>query len=170
MAYFNSVNYDFKPFGQTVEVPDTPIAKIMYYLDCVCTVIDYKDGDIRRYRDYANWDEMSDEEDRLIFILAIALSPDELEDKAFFNSPQLCYESGNQFYEIGEVTNQLLVVHSVFIGGQQRKVKKIMAYKQSWMQKNFYEPIQQLIFRFSPEGQRQEAAQRALLSQACTIS
>ena len=170
MAFVNNVNYDVKPFGKSVTVPDTPIAKIMYYLDCVCTVVDYNDGDIRRYRNHSNWANMSDEEDRMIFLLALALSPDELEDKVFFNSPQLCYESSNQFYEIGQVRSQLLIVQSVLIGGQQRKVKKIMAYKQSWLQNNYLQPMQQLLFRFSPEGQRQEAARRQAISQACSIS
>lgn len=167
---FQRTNFDVKAFGNTVNVPDAPIAKIMYYIDCVCTVIDYKDGDISRYRNYSNWANMSDEEDRLIFILALALSPDELEDKVFFNSPQLCPESSNQFYEIGQVKNQFLVVQSIVIGGRQRQVKKIMAYKQIWMKNNYYDPLRALAFRFSPEGQRQEAMQRAMISQACTIS
>jgi hypothetical protein len=170
MAMFQSTNYDVKKTGTFTTVPDADIAKIMYYLNCVCTVIDYNEGNIQRYRNYSNWADMSDEEDRLIFVLALALSPDELEDKVFFNSPELCPDSGNEFYEIGQVKNQLLVVRSVVIGGQQRQVKKIMAYKQSWMQNNYYQPMRSLVFRFSPEGQRQEAMRRAMISQACTIS
>jgi hypothetical protein len=170
MAAFGTTEVDFKAFGRTVEVPNNDIARIMYYIDCVCTVIDYNDGDIRRYRNYSNWANMSDEEDRLIFILALALSPDELENKAFFNSPQLCPNSTNQFYEIGQVRKQFVIVQSIIIGGQQRQVKKIMAYKPSWMQNNYYQPMRSLVFRFSPEGQRQEALRRQAISQACTIS
>ena len=29
-------------FGSTTQVPNNDIAKLMYYIDCVCTVIDYK--------------------------------------------------------------------------------------------------------------------------------
>lgn len=170
MALFNAVHHDVKAFGSTANVPDADIAKIMYYIDCVCTVVDYNDGDIRRYRNYKNWANMSDQEDRLIFLLALALSPDELEDKVFFNAPQLCPESSNQFYEIGQVRNQILIVQSIVIGGQQRQVKKIMAYKNVWMQNNYYVPMRNLAFRFSPEGQRQEAIRRQMISQACTIS
>jgi len=170
MAMFNQTNFDVRAFGKTVSIPDTPIAKIMYYIECVCTVIDYNDRDIQRYRNYSNWANMSDEEDRLIFILALALSPDELENKAFFNKPELCPGANNQFYEIGQVRNQFLVVQSIIIGGRQRQVKKIMAYKQAWITNNYYEPMRALAFRFSPEGQRQEALQRQLVSQACTIS
>jgi len=170
MAMFQSTNYDVNKAGTFITVPNADIAKIMYYLDCVCTVIDYNEGNIQRYRNYSNWADMSDEEDRLIFVLALALSPDELENKIFFNSPELCPDASNEFYEIGQVKNQLFVVGSIVIGGQQRQVKKIMAYKQSWMQNNYYQPMRSLVFRFSPEGQRQEAMRRAMISQACTIS
>lgn len=167
---FQSTDYDVKAFGRNVTIPSADIAKIMYYIDCVCTVIDYNDNNIRRYRNYSNWANMTDEEDRLIFVLALALSPDELEGKAFFNAPSLCPDSNNQFYEIGQIKNQLLVVRSIMIGGQQRNVKKIMAYKQVWMQNFYYQPMRNLAFRFSPEGQRQEAINRAIISNACTIS
>ena len=170
MAMIQADGFDVKKLGSFISVPDADIAKIMYYLDCVCTVIDYNDANIRRYRDYNNWANMSDEEDRLIFVLALALSPDEFEDKVFFNSPQLCPDASNEFYEIGQVRHQIMVVQSIIIGGQQRRVKKIMAYKQSWMQNNYYQPMRSLAFRFSPEGQRQEALRRQLISQACTIS
>lgn len=170
MATFQSTHFDFKKTGTVASVPNADIAKIMYYIDCVCNVIDYNDGNIQRYRNYNNWAGMSDEEDRLIFILALALSPDELEGRVFFNNPQLCPDAGNEFYEIGQVRNQIMVVQSIVIGGQQRRVKKIMAYKQTWMQNNYYQPMRALAFRFSPEGQRQEALRREAISQACTIS
>ncbi|CAF3990074.1 unnamed protein product [Rotaria sp. Silwood1] len=167
MAAFGSTEYDFKKFGTTVNIPNADIAKIMYYLDCVCTVIEYNDNDIRRYRNYSNWRNMSDEEDRLIFLLAATLSPDELEDKVFFNAPALCQDSNNEFYEIGQVRRQLMVVQSIIIGGQSRQVKKIMAYKQVWMRAYYYEPMQRLANRFRAERQRQEALMR---STTCTIS
>lgn len=68
MAVFGTNEYDFRMFGTTVSVPDADIAKIMYYLDCICTVIDYHDNNIGRYRNYSNWANMSDYEDRLIYL------------------------------------------------------------------------------------------------------
>lgn len=170
MALFQNTNFDVKKFGQTVSVPDADIAKIMYYIDCVCTVIDYDDNNIRRYRNYQNWMNMTDDEDKLIFVLAATLSPDELEDKVFFENSALCSNSSNQFYEIGQVKNQLLVVQSIVIGGRTRQVKKIMAYTNTWMQRNYYQPMQRLAYRFSPQGQREEAMRRAAVSELCTIS
>ena len=167
MPVFGTNEYDFRKFGDTVTVPNADIAKIMYYIDCVCTVVDYNDNNISRYRDYSNWRNMSDEEDRLIFLLALQLSPKELENKVFFNNPALCAGSANQFYEIGQIQNRVMVVNSIVIGGRSRQVKKIMAYQPSWMERNYLEPMKRLIFRFSPEGQRREAAMRSI---GCTIS
>ncbi len=170
MAMFSNTNYDVRMFGETVTVPDADVAKVMYYLDCVCTVIDYDDNNIRRYRNYSNWMNMSDEEDKLIFVLAATLSPDELEDKVFFENSTLCPTTSNQFYEIGQIRNQLLVVQSIVIGGRSRQVKKIMAYKSGWMQRNYYQPMKALAYRFSPQGQREESMRREVMSQTCVIS
>lgn len=170
MAMFQNTNYNVRMFGQKVTVPDVDVAKVMYYLDCVCTVVDYDDNDIQRYRDYSNWSNMSDEGDKLIFVLAATLSPDELEDKVFFESAVLCRTTSNQFYEIGQVRNQLLVDPSIVIGGQSRQVKKIMAYTSGWMQRNYYQPMQALAHRFSPQGQREEARRRTQATRICIIS
>jgi len=150
MAMFGTDEYDFKMFGTTVSVPNADIAKIMYYLDCIYTVIDYNDNDINRYRNYSNWANMSDYEDRLIYLLALTLSPDELENKVFFEAPELCPTTNNQFYEIGQVRNRFVVAPSIIIGGRSRQVKKIMAYEPIWMRRNYYEPMARLQRRFSP--------------------
>ncbi|CAF1289663.1 unnamed protein product [Rotaria sp. Silwood1] len=104
---------------------------------------------------------------RRIFVLALALSPDEFEDKVFFNAPDLCPDSSNAFYNVGQVRRQLMVVQSIVIAGQSRRVTKIMAYKQIWMRTYYYEPMQRLNNRFVEERQ---AEQLRAMSEACTIS
>ncbi|CAF2801364.1 unnamed protein product [Rotaria sp. Silwood2] len=116
-------------FDTTISVPNADITKIMYYLDCVCTVIDYNGNDISRYRNYSKWRNMSDDEDRFIYLLALILSPDELEDRVVFEEPELCPDTDNQFNEIGQVKNRLMVVQLIIIEGRSRQVKKIMAYE-----------------------------------------
>lgn len=168
MALFNAYKYDVKAFGQQVTIPNADIARIMYYIDCVCTVIDYNEANIQRYRNYSNWANMSDEEDRLIFLLALTLSPDEFEDKVFFENAQLAGDHNNQFYEIGQLRNQILVVPSLIIGGQSRQVKKIMAYKSQWMRQFYYIPMANLLERFNPKAR--PAPVRRQVTSTCTVS
>jgi hypothetical protein len=176
MAHFfeftGSRNY--KPTGRTVTVPDNDIARCMYYLNCVCRTIEYDDDDMDRYIDYENYDELSGNEQRYVFILCRALSPDEFEDKVFFENDALCGpRSSNEFYEISEVRHQLMAVHSIIIAGQRRDVKKIMTYKQSWMQYFYHGPMQRLAYELELQRRRQLAGQilrQQIQSEACTIS
>lgn len=170
MAYLQRGYTFFRDTTSTASVPDSDIARCMYYLNCVCSAIEYRDNDIRRYCNYQNWANLSDAEDRLVFVLCLALSPDEFIGKVFFESDALCGGMGNRFYDIGEVRNHLIAVQSVFIAGQTRSVKKIMTFKRSWLQRNYFEPMRNLAYRFSPQGQREEAMRRAIMSGSCTIS
>jgi hypothetical protein len=54
MAMYQRTYFDFQRNGKLTTIADTDIAKIMYYINCVCTVIDYNDGNIQRYRNYSN--------------------------------------------------------------------------------------------------------------------
>jgi hypothetical protein len=76
--------------------------------------------------------------------------------------------SSNEFYEVSQVRHQLMAVYSILIAGQRREVKKIMTYKQSWMQSNYYEPMERLEYAFNLQRRRHLAEQ--VLSDACIIS
>ncbi|CAF2047730.1 unnamed protein product [Rotaria magnacalcarata] len=170
MAYLTRGYTFLRDTTESVTVPNNDVAKCMYYLNCVCSAIEYKDNDIKRYCNYANWANLSDAEDRLVFVLCLTLSPDEFINKVFFENDTLCGNMGNKFFEIGEVRNHLIAVQSVLIGGQTRSVKKIMAFKCSWMHRNYFEPMRNLSYRFSSQGQREEALRRSMISGACVIS
>jgi hypothetical protein len=94
------------------------------------------------------------------------LSPDEFEDKVFFESDALCGNSGNEFYNIGQVQNRLLIVQSLMVAGRTRKVKSIMTYKRHWMVNNYFAPMNRLADRFNPQRQLVRALQEA----DCVIS
>ncbi|CAF1014583.1 unnamed protein product [Didymodactylos carnosus] len=155
MSYWqrNSIQ-DVRRYGTTVNVPNNDVAKCMYYLNCVCNVIEYDDDNIQRYKNYENWRNLSDYEDYLVFILCLTLSPDEFEDRVFFQDDDLCGDSANQFYEIGQVRHHLVAAQSIVIAGQTRHVNRIMAYKQSWMNNNYTQPMLNLARRFSPQQQQ----------------
>ncbi|CAF1383249.1 unnamed protein product [Adineta steineri] len=160
---------NFNRFGGPASVLDDNLAKFMYYLNCVCTVIEYDDDDMEQYTDYENYRWLTPYQRQRVFLLCKVLSPDEFEDRVFFENDDMCgYGSSNAFYKITQVRNQLMTVSSILIAGQRRNVKKIMTYKQSWMQNNYYEPMQYLEYEYNLQ-RRQQAAEQ-ILSEACIIS
>ena len=56
-----------------VVVPEDDIAKLMYYLDCVSTVLKY-DG-FYPYNDYQNYKYLTSEERKLVIELAFLFNP-----------------------------------------------------------------------------------------------
>lgn len=166
MAMFGNNSYDFKQTGTSVQVPNNDVAKCMYYLACVCNTVECNEGQIRRYTDFRNYWKLSDDEDEIVFKLCIQLSPDEFEDKIFFENDSLCGSSSNEFYEIGQVQNRILAVQSLIIAGRTRQVKKIMTYKRQWMLNNYFGPMSRLADRFNPRRQ----LVRAITESDCVIS
>lgn len=131
-----------KRTGQSVTVANNDTAKLMYYLNCVCSTIECNDDpQIRRFTNYSNWSSLSTDEQKQLVVLCYTFSPDLFDDKVFFQSDALCLNSENEFYEISQVSNQLVVARSIAIGGQTRRVNKIMTYKMSWMQTNYLGPM-----------------------------
>ncbi|CAF4245016.1 unnamed protein product, partial [Adineta steineri] len=98
MAVYQQSNYGIRETGTTTSVPNNDIARCMYYLKCVCAVIDCNDANILRYTNYNNYWILSDSEDEIVYKLCLTLSPDEFEDKVFFESDAMCGSSGNNFF------------------------------------------------------------------------
>ena len=59
-------------FGESTTVPNNDFAKLMYYLDCVSTVIQYNDNTLT---DYKNYNELNIEEIAAVYALATVLEP-----------------------------------------------------------------------------------------------
>lgn len=161
MALFYRDQFGLRPTSSRATVPDNDLARLMYYLNCVFSAIEYNDQNVRKYRDYNNWSLLSDAEQRMVFWLALTFSPDEFDGKVFFQSDQLCGDSINKFYEFSQVRHQLLAVQSILVAGQSRQVKKIMTYKMSWMMNYYYSPMQRMKSRFEQQQQQQQRAQAA---------
>jgi hypothetical protein len=156
----------FRQVGTFASVPDNDIARCMYYLKCVCSVIDCGNENILRYTTYQNYSRLSVDEHEVVYKLCLLLSPDEFEDKLFFDNDALCGSSGNEFYEISQVQHVVRAVGSIVIAGQRRQATSIMAYKMSWMRANYLGPMSRLADRFNP----QRRLLRALNDNDCTIS
>jgi hypothetical protein len=130
-------------------IPNNDIAKIMYYLHCVCKALHYdQDEDIRHYTDYANWARLSIEEQTFLLYLCHTFSLDVLDDKVFFHCEELCVQFTIEFYDISQVHHRLVAVESIIIAGRAHRVTCIMAYKMSWMQMYYLEPMQRLARQF----------------------
>lgn len=176
MALFQRNQYGLRPTSSRTSVPDNDVARLMYYLHCVFSAIEYNDQDVRKYRDYQRWSMLSHAEQRVVWLFALTFSPDEFDGKVFFHSDQLCGDSSNKFYEFSQVSHQLVAVQSILIAGQTRQVKKIMTYKMSWMQNNYFEPMKRLAPYLSPQAQRPVTARQPTYayitptSDACVIS
>lgn len=132
-----------KGVGSTVHVPDNPRAKLMFYLKCMCDVLDLDDPNINRLTDYGNYWRLDDEEEAKLLILCLMLSPDVLNGKCIFldEDGDMCGNSANAFFELSAVQNRLVVTENILIGNQQRHVKTIMFYKASFITDKYLTPM-----------------------------
>ena len=84
-----------KPTSHSVTVPNDNKAKLMYYLNCTCSVLQLDDPRINRLTQYNNYRLGGDETDALV-ALCYLLSPDVLLDKCIFHSEEMCGNSSNK--------------------------------------------------------------------------
>ncbi|CAF1241485.1 unnamed protein product [Adineta ricciae] len=129
----------------SVTVPSNDVARLMYYLNCVCTAIDCnRDPDLQRFTNYRNWYSLSISEQKELLVLCYTFSPDVFDDRVFFHSDVLCQGSSNKFYKVSQVRQQLIAAESIVIAGQVREVHKIMTYTMGWMKTFYIDPMQRL--------------------------
>ena len=154
-VFFQRNEIEFERTGQIVTVPNNDVARLMYYLNCVCVAIDCAhDPDIQRFTNYRNWSSLSIAERKALLVVCYAFSPDVLDDRVFFHSDALCGDSNNEFYTINQVRNQVVAAESIIIAGRVRTVNKIMTYKLQWMRTNYLNPMQGLVRALADPPQR----------------
>ena len=140
MAFGGRTEISLKKTTIDVTVSNDNRARLMYYLDCVCCVLKLDDdADISRLRKYNNY-RLTDDQEAQLLALCYILSPDVLINKCIFPSEDS--ERTNEFYELSAVSTRFLATRSIMIGGQQKRVQKIMTFKQSWLERNWINPIQ----------------------------
>ncbi len=119
-----------KDIGTRVTVPDNPKAKLMYYLESVASVLDINSPNLNRLKNYQNYYSLTEAETDALLALVLLLSPDELLNKVFFHSED-CGGKRNQFLELSAVSNMLAVTNNIVIGGERKRVAKVMFFKMS---------------------------------------
>ncbi|KAK3584341.1 hypothetical protein CHS0354_017511 [Potamilus streckersoni] len=145
MALLGRDELGVREIGIGVGVPNDPRARLMYYLSCMSAVLDLDDSpNLSRLTNFSNY-FLSEDETSTLLTLCLLLSPDDLLGKCIFQDDDMCGDSCNNFFEISAVQQRLLVTESLVIGGTQRAIKKIMTFKMSWLERNWFEPIKVLM-------------------------
>ena len=140
MAGFVAQRVGLRDISRTVTVPSNAKAKLMYYLSCVKTVIQLNDSPLQRLTDYANYHLLTDPEIDALLAMVVLFSPDELLGKVFFPDED-CGGGSNQFFELSAVSHMLAVTDNVLIGGERKRVAKVMFFKRSWLENNYFTPL-----------------------------
>ncbi|UJR07408.1 hypothetical protein I4U23_011694 [Adineta vaga] len=152
---FGHNEFDVERIGCSVKIADDNVAKLMYYLSCVCNAIECdQDEDIRRFTNYSNWYHLSTDEKKLLLVMCYTFSPDVFDGKVFFHSDELCQGSANEFYKISQVRQRLIAVESIIIAGRTHQVTKIMTYTMPWMRTYYFEPMQRLARQLANYSER----------------
>jgi len=140
MAAFIGERFGIRDTTTTATVPENPTAKLMYYLHCVAHVIQLDNPNLSRLRNYERYYLLSDVEIDALLAMVLLFSPDELIGKVFFHSED-CGERSGRFLELSSVSHLLAVSDNVLIGGERKRVAKIMFFKRCWLENNYISPM-----------------------------
>ena len=143
-ATFGFNDLKVRATGYTVQVPNNDIARLMYYLSCVNTVISY--DEINKFSDYRNYNSLNLEEKEILLKLVELLKP-EIFIKAgiFIKEDKLIPNNyNNEFYKITDQRIGIHISQEIMIGGKFIRVLKIMACNDTWLNKYYYEPIKSI--------------------------
>ena len=136
-----------KPTWYDTTIPNSPVAKLMYYFHCVCCCVADSDetplfSDWERTRPTTLSSPVHAEESALL-TLCLALSPDKLINSVFFLNEDI--NGVNKFFEVSAVSTKLLVSESLLIGGQRKRVQKIMMFKKEWIERYYLQPLKSFV-------------------------
>ena len=131
-------------YGTITTVPNDNYARLMYYLDCVLTVIEYDRSN--KLTDYQHYYNLNNAEKKAVIQLALLLNPKLFIDSSIFIVSQdlLPDSSGNKFYKITDERVGVHVTQNILIGGRTVKVLNIMACNSAWLERNYFTPLERI--------------------------
>lgn len=137
-------HFSIERIGVSVEVPKNNLARLMYYLSCIFTVIQYDEN--KKISDYTHYDNLNEEEKKTVYALAVLFDPKIFLSANIFvpDNGALTGDYGNDFFKITDERIGVHVNQEIMIGGRSVKVLKIMACKNSWIDNNYYKPLEGL--------------------------
>ena len=109
-------------------VPDDDVARLMYYLKCVFTVLKY--NGFSQYTDYKNYEKIDSFEGfSKVMELATIFNPSVMIKAGIFVINENIGESNNRFFEITDKRLNFQACKEIVIGGIRTRVIKIMFMK-----------------------------------------
>ena len=147
-ANLNSHRIRLKDTSKTVTVPGNDIARLMYYLGCVFTVL--KCNNFSKFTDFNNYDDLSNSDIIELIRLVKLFNPKiMIGAKVFVLEEDL--DCNNRFIEITDEAMNIRANEEIVIGGIVTKVSKKMLLKNEWLIFNYFNPLKRIIQRiYSP--------------------
>ena len=135
-----------RSIGVTVTIPDDDVARLMYYLSCVGTVIEH-DNENDILTDYENYDLLDVNQLTLLLTLVTLFEPTIfIKGGVFILDPSLVPEgSSNEFYQITDERINFHFNDEIMIGGKTRKILRVMACTISWLKRFYYNPMKNIM-------------------------
>ena len=135
-----NLNYDrfkFKDTSKNITVPNNDVAKLMYYLDCVSSVLNYKG--FSEYTNYNNYYNLSEQDMKELLVLINTFNPKILMDVGVFILTE-DLDINNRFIQITNESMKIQANQEIVIGGIVTRALKVMLFKPNWALNNYYNP------------------------------
>ena len=137
---YDEDNISIIPIGERNNVPNDNVAKLMYYLSCVDTVINYQGID--KLSDFRNYERLTVDDMTDLFKLVLLFNPEIFLNANIFilQTDPLPNGADNQFYEIINERIGIHINNQIVIGGRTVQVMKFMVCNPAWLIRNYYRP------------------------------
>ncbi|KAJ8300081.1 hypothetical protein KUTeg_021600, partial [Tegillarca granosa] len=108
--------------GTSVKVPESDKAKLMYYVACICSILDLTNvPKISRMCDFCNYYMLREQETNYLLLLCYQLNPDLLIGKCMFKDEEICSKIQNEFYELSYFQKKFSMSPTVTVLGEPRR-------------------------------------------------
>ena len=103
-------------------------------------MMEIRNSKLLEYQDYYL---LSEEEEELVVTLALLFNPKILKEKYLFLVGDKFVPAGtdNEFFELTNNNFGIHISSEVIIGGVSRKVLNLMGCNESWLERNYYNPL-----------------------------
>ena len=152
------------------KVAENNLAKLMYYLYCVFTVLN--NDDYSRYTNYQNYEELSHSlvASAKVLQLAEIFNPTVMMRAKIFVLDENLGEMKNRFFEIKDERLNVHACKEIIIGGIRTRALKVMFMNSDWLIQNYYLPFKKLEYEIKTFSERDfESDNESVNTRTCLI-